>query len=400
MATAATLVKGYTAPSPLHLYLKKYFSANKKHGSRDRKIISALCYSYFRLGKNFESDPIEKKLLAACCLCHPEIIKGDWLELLTAHWSFIDEDFINLPTDKKVAAFAADTEFSLEKIVPFPDKLSPLSDKNQFIASHFERPWVWLRAKKNKKTAVEETLRLANIAFQTHPQLPNAIGLPQATDVEKVLGNRFHHLAEVQDATSQLTGNFITLAERQKVWDSCCGAGGKSLMLLAIEHGIELYSSDVRPQIMENFLERFKLSGLTKPYTGIIDIGLKKEATLTFENKNEYKNANKNYFDAIVADVPCTGSGTWARTPEQAYYFTETMLAEYVAKQQTIVSNIVYYLKPGGTLYYITCSVFEAENEGQLEYFKSLGLEVKEHHLLEGWKNGADSMFIAVLVKV
>ena len=48
---ALPLIKGYKGNEPFHLYLKKYFSANKKHGSRDRKLITALCYGYFRLGE-------------------------------------------------------------------------------------------------------------------------------------------------------------------------------------------------------------------------------------------------------------------------------------------------------------------------------------------------------------
>ena len=46
----SSILSQYKGSEPFHFYLKKYFSSNKKHGSKDRKQITSLCYNYFRLG--------------------------------------------------------------------------------------------------------------------------------------------------------------------------------------------------------------------------------------------------------------------------------------------------------------------------------------------------------------
>ena len=73
LATVAHLLKIYDGTEPLHLYLKKYFAANKKHGSRDRKVITQLCYSYFRLGENAVSL---QKQPPGCTLTEVEAIRS------------------------------------------------------------------------------------------------------------------------------------------------------------------------------------------------------------------------------------------------------------------------------------------------------------------------------------
>src|ERR1017187_241547 len=63
---AISILLSYQGQEPFHLFLKKYFSSNKKHGSKDRKLITALCYNYFRLGfgVSFVADQREKFLLS------------------------------------------------------------------------------------------------------------------------------------------------------------------------------------------------------------------------------------------------------------------------------------------------------------------------------------------------
>jgi 16S rRNA (cytosine967-C5)-methyltransferase len=398
LAVAANLIKGYSAPQPFHLYIKKYFAANKKHGSRDRKTIAALCYVYFRLGKAFEGQTPENKMLMGLCLCHPELMNDDWATLLQAQWSFANAEFVQATLPQKLELLKQNTDFSTEQLFPFPDRLSDLKDREGFLISPLHRPLVWLRVKKGRREKLEELIT-ADITLQNHPLLPNAIGLPQQTNVEQLLGNRFHHLAEVQDASSQQTVTFIALKAGEKVWDCCCGAGGKSLMLRDAESKLDLYCSDMRPQILENLHERFKVSGLPRPYTAVKDIATSAGDSIIFENKSEFKTARANYFDTIIADVPCSGSGTWARTPEQAYNFTAEQIAGFVARQRTIVTNALPYLKKGGKLYYITCSAFKDENEGQLPYFQELGMDIEQQTTIEGYTNQADTMFVACLVK-
>ena len=106
-------------------------------------------------------------------------------------------------------------------------------------------------------------------------------------------------------------------------------------------------------------------------------------------------------FNFIVADLPCTGSGTWSRNPEALYYFDPQSISNYRQRQEKILSNIGTRLKAGGILVYITCSVFADENEkivaGLLE---SGSMKLEQQELLTGYGKQADSMFAARLLKV
>src|SRR5690606_17213673 len=73
--------------------------------------------------------------------------------------------------------------------------------------------------------------------------------------------------------------------------------------------------------------------------------------------------------DRVVVDAPCTGSGTWRRRPDTKWKLTAEQLAGRVEEQATILEAAARYVKPGGTLFYITCSVLNAENGAQIASF-------------------------------
>jgi 16S rRNA (cytosine967-C5)-methyltransferase len=99
-----------------------------------------------------------------------------------------------------------------------------------------------------------------------------------------------------------------------------------------------------------------------------------------------------------VADVPCTGSGTWARTPENLVFFEKEAISQYAGRQLAIARECLRWLKPGGWLAYITCSVFAEENEGVVaQLLEQPGLHCLVSQPIAGWPHGADSMYVAVL---
>lgn len=102
-------------------------------------------------------------------------------------------------------------------------------------------------------------------------------------------------------------------------------------------------------------------------------------------------------YDVIIADVPCTGSGTWARTPEQLYFFSPAKIEHYSNVQKSIISTVISYLKPGGFLVYITCSVFKKENEDVLSLMMQNGLTVVSQQIFAGYHDKADTLFGALV---
>jgi len=173
-----------------------------------------------------------------------------------------------------------------------------------------------------------------------------------------------------------------------KIWDCCAASGGKSLMLNDIDPDIELTVSDVRESILANLKKRFEKAGIQNYTSFINDL-----------SQPNFKPQITN-FDLIICDAPCTGSGTWSRTPEQIYFFDEKRIEQYALLQKKIVSTIIPRLKIEGCLLYITCSVFKKENEEVVEFIQSNSeLELIKMELLKGYDKKADTMFAALFKK-
>jgi 16S rRNA (cytosine967-C5)-methyltransferase len=108
----------------------------------------------------------------------------------------------------------------------------------------------------------------------------------------------------------------------------------------------------------------------------------------------------RTQFSGIILDAPCSGSGTWGRTPESSTFFKAAQIGEYAALQKKIAGNVAPFLAPGGTLIYITCSVFKEENEDAVAFLeKECGLTIEENGIISGYERNADTMFVAVAKK-
>ncbi|HEY2721190.1 MAG TPA: Fmu (Sun) domain-containing protein, partial [Chitinophagaceae bacterium] len=171
-------------------------------------------------------------------------------------------------------------------------------------------------------------------------------------------------------------------------WDSCAGSGGKSLLLYDIDPSVNITVSDIRKSILTNLGNRFAEAGIRKYRSYFMDIS---QPGMKFRD---------NKFDLVICDAPCTGSGTWSRTPEQLHYFDQTKIETYSSLQKKISSNIVPYLKENGFLVYITCSVFKKENEEVTQHIASeTGLNLLDSKMLKGYEKKADTMFISLFRK-
>jgi 16S rRNA (cytosine967-C5)-methyltransferase len=216
------------------------------------------------------------------------------------------------------------------------------------------------------------------------------LSLPNASKIENII--ELDKEAVVQDLNSQQTGKLLTNLKseisNQQVWDCCAASGGKSLMLYDIGPDIELTVSDIRESVLFNLKKRFAKAGVKNYKSFVTD--------LTQPNlKPQISN-----FELIICDAPCTGSGTWSRTPEQLYFFDENKIEQYAALQKKIVSNIISQLEKDGFLLYITCSVFKKENEEVVEFIQSNSeLELMKIELLKGYDKKADTMFAALFKK-
>src|SRR5690606_35646059 len=150
-----------------------------------------------------------------------------------------------------------------------------------------------------------------------------------------------------------------------------------------------LLVSDVRESILANLDERFNLVGIKNYQKKVLDLTLSQALILSHYS-----------FDGIILDAPCSGSGTWGRTPEMLSQFKEHNIKFFQELQRKIVANVIPYLKEEKPLSYITCSVFKDENEEQTKWLmEQFNLKIEHQELIKGYEQKADSMFVARLVK-
>ena len=380
--TAKEIINEYKGEEPLSSFLKKKFSGNKKYGSTDRKKISHLCYSYFRLGRAAPSLNIEERILMGLFLCSDK--PDEILALLKPGWN----EKVSLSIKEKCSMLNA--QCSISNVFPWKEGLSVGIDHEKFCESFFVQPDLFLRLRPGKENTVREKLQKAGIEFEIISE--KCLSLPNASKIENII--ELDAEAVIQDYNSQQTGRFLSSAfaslrnDKPSVWDCCAGSGGKSIMANDINLTIDLTVSDIRESIVANLRKRFANAGIKNFKSFVADL-----------TGNQLP-VTGNY-NVIIADVPCSGSGTWSRTPEQLYFFNENKIDEYAALQKRIVSNVIPQLQPGGSFVYITCSVFRKENEEVVMFInENFDLNLKQMEILKGYEKKADSMFVAVFEKL
>jgi len=322
---ANKLIAAYHGEEPLANYLKKYFAANKKHGSKDRKNISALCFVHFRnVAKNF----------------------------------------------------------------PLVDRITNDIDKDLFISSHQIQPLLFIRIRPWQKEKVIQKLQAASIEYTEVAE--NTFAFANTTSLQNIL--TLNKEAVIQDLNSQAIAELLQLVPTSmenpiQVWDACAASGGKTILMFDTMSNIRMHVSDVRESILYNADKRFQEAGIQPASVQEIDL------TQAFEIKKP--------FDFVFADVPCSGSGTWGRTPEQLAYFTEAQLNKYTTLQTKILANIIPTVKLNGHLLFATCSVYKDENEKNVEALLATGkFKVVQQQYFTGYTRQADTLFAALLEKI
>ncbi|HTE02293.1 MAG TPA: hypothetical protein VK668_23550 [Mucilaginibacter sp.] len=380
LKTFQRILGSYPAETPLSKFLPGFYRQNKQMGSTDRKVASRLIYNYFRLGKALFNTPTEERLVVAEFLCNSQT--NSFLQHFKPEWALC----IGFDIDEKLKLVkTAYPDFKLADVFPWPDKLSTGINKDAFLKSFFIQPDLFIRVRENFDILVKGTLAKADITFKDEGN--GCLSLPNGTRLESIFPQQ--HWFEVQDLSSQQTAKYFKPNKWEAWWDACAASGGKSLLLHELEPNLKLVVSDIRESILSNLDERFQQAGLIKYQKKLLDL-----------TQNVDPELHNYEFDGIILDAPCSGSGTWGRTPEMISQFQSPKIEFFQRLQQSIAANVVKYLKPGKPLIYITCSAFKAENEDAVNFMvKELGMKVEEQTVLKGYENKADTMFVARLKK-
>ncbi len=377
--TAEKIINGYNGALPLHHSLKAFFKANPHMGSRDRKKIQQLVYQYLRLGCWQAALPVKERILLGVFLC--EQSEDELLGFFRPDWN--EHAAASLDEKLSMAGFAWDEQAAF----PFAAHLSDGISAVTFTRSHLLQPHLFIRTRPGKKQGIVRLLDAAGIPFETVGE--SALALPNGTKTEVVIPDKSWY--EIQDLSSQETGQRFQPEAGEHWWDCCAASGGKSILLHDLQPNIHLLVSDVRASILDNLKKRFAEAGLKNYSSKVLDL----------TSPSLRSQMPRTRFSGIILDAPCSGSGTWGRTPESIRFFKESQIAEYAALQKRIAGNVTPFLEPGGRLVYITCSVFREENEDAVAFLqRECGVEIEESGVISGYGRGADTMFVAVGKKV
>lgn len=374
------VLASYDGKLPLHRHLVVYFKQHKQMGSSDRRWASRYIYSYFRLGKALAQLAAIERLAIADFLCNTD------LSLVTDHAFPAASAHIAKPIEEKVAFLKSQyPAFKLEDVFPFSAKLSDGINEQDFLYSLFVQPDLFIRVRETHLPTVKTKFEATGIAVKELSD--TTLALPNGTKLEQIIDDA--RLYQVQDFSSQKTGLYFKPQPYDYWWDCCAASGGKSLLLHSLEPKVKILASDVRETSLGNLQERFIAAGIKDFQKKTIDL---------LQNNDQILHHYE--FDGILLDAPCSGAGTWGRTPEMLYFFEEYKIANYVKLQKAIAENVVKYLKPGKPLIYMTCSVFKQENEEVVNFLlEKLPLKLEAMELIKGYQDKADSMFVARLIK-
>jgi 16S rRNA (cytosine967-C5)-methyltransferase len=215
-----------------------------------------------------------------------------------------------------------------------------------------------------------------------------AFALPNTSSLQNII--ILNKEAVIQDINSQALASLLKLIPLTEkplvVWDPCAASGGKSILIKDTMPSVQLHVSDIRENILFNCEKRLKEAGIQPASLQVVDI------TLPF--------AIKKQFDFVFADLPCSGSGTWGRTPENLQSYTETQLNTMTKLQQNILHHLMPAIKIGGYLLAATCSVYKNENEDQIEKLVATGkFKLIARQYFIGYDKHADTLFGALLQK-
>lgn len=170
-------------------------------------------------------------------------------------------------------------------------------------------------------------------------------------------------LVDVQDEGSQLVALLAGARPGMRVIDYCAGAGGKTLALAAamsLEGRLagQLIALDISKYRMDRMLPRLKRAGAMAVRRRVIAA-----------SDDPWVAEQAGTADRVLADVPCTGTGSWRRNPDARWQFTLQDLNDIRETQQRIMRHAASLVKPGGRFIYVTCSLLQEENEQQLAWF-------------------------------
>jgi 16S rRNA (cytosine967-C5)-methyltransferase len=396
---------------PVKMALKRWGETARYAGSKDRAFVSGLVLDALR----------RKRSLG--WMMGDTSARGVVLGVLSVTWKWTLERIAEAAAEEHGFGALTDGErahlanpVSLD-VAPapvagdYPDWLEPRlirvfgADQTVEMQALSERAPVDLRVNTLKTDTERGAKAVALIGAVPAGFLPTAfrIPAPEAADrtpsVESVPAFSKGWF-EVQDLGSQIAAAVAGEVKGKQVLDFCAGGGGKTLALAAAMGNTgQIFAHDSDARRLADTIRRGQRAGVRN-----LQIRSPIEATPLkgLEGK----------IDVVFVDAPCTGAGTWRRHPDAKWRLSPDQLAKRQIEQDSVLEDASTFVKAGGRMVYVTCSLLADENEDRVAGFlerhpeftvKPIALDGVEHVTPEGYlrltphRAGTDGFFAAVL---
>ncbi len=336
--------------------LRNYFRNKRFIGAKDKKNINNLVFRYmknfFSLKKICKSKKIKFSIRNSLLIYFfNEYPKNNLEDIYKGKYSLQP-----CKEDDKIFTVASSIK---EKIIPsFPEWIKEnISDSRKncslLLESLLIESKLDVRIDRNLYSRNNIINELNSLQIKARKSNFSPIGITLEKRIpehllKKIKKDRF----EIQDEGSQIMTLLAKAKPGKKILDYCAGRGTKSLTLyneILKRDGLYVYEK-----------EKFRLNFLKKRIDEVKAKNIK-----VLEDLGSYK----NFFDTIVLDVPCSGTGVWRRKPENLIHLDKMILDKYKTIQKNILRKSLDYCKIGGHIVYITCSILEEENEDQVKKF-------------------------------
>ena len=261
-------------------------------------------------------------------------------------------------SEAEVAALALPLAQSDAAACDLPDWLWPVwqgslgADAEQAARLQQARADVFLRVNQRRITTAGAVAALAQdgVTAQAHDAVDGCLRVLDNPRRIRTAAAYLTGLVELQDAASQRAVQMVPVAAGARVLDYCAGGGGKALAF-ADRHGTDIFAHDIAPARMADLPDRAARAGVVITRLAPDQV------------------ADHAPFDVVFCDAPCSGSGTWRRSPDAKWRLTRDRLDALCAIQNDVIARAATLVAPQGLLAHATCSVLQDENDAVVTQF-------------------------------
>ena len=353
---------------PADNIIKEYLHNRKYIGSKDRKFITDTVWDIIRHRSRLEFEA-QTQMPRKILLCY---LKNEDFDIV-ADGSKYGLSSIT-PEEKNFLRNLKDDVYpeNVEKECPL--WLYNKINNKTLIDSLNSKASVDIRANFIGRDEAQSKLRKEGLFFSSTPYSPYGLRSEERIFLQNCITYQNGEI-EIQDESSQIAAILCDVKPNHKIIDYCCGGGGKSLMLASILNNQgTIYAHDINVKRMEGLDKRSNR------------LGVKNIKIISDINSNDM-------FDRFIIDAPCSGSGTWRRSPDAKYRLTPEKLQTIKNAQAEILNIAAAHLSKEGKIVYMTCSVLPEENEDRIEDFLEKHREFETVDMEKLWLSKFDTNY-------